>query len=807
MLKLKTGEQPAREFYITTNHSEVKIGRSPDQNLVVLKDSECSRWHASIEVSGQDVFIKDLDSVNGTWLNDDRVDSGGFGTKLRSGDLVYLGTTSIEFVSLVKKKKKKRSRKASRADPVQSVEQPAPTAAQPSRAASSFVKGVRERVIEQRRKLQQEAKNGGGPPRRSEINEHEQRLGVFGPPPALPKRKKRQAARRNKAGPSDARLAMCVEEVTEILPPNGKMSHRGMIGMWREDNEKRLTNEVRGFIANPESQIRVVVRKRPLNSKERKRNDYDVASCICKKERQTIIIHEPKEKVDLSKYVSNHAFHYDQVIDDTMTNEDVFFCAAHPLVHFVFGGNNATCFAYGQTGSGKTYTMAGEGMDVIGVYHMTADELLRLHKEKYPHLLVTVAFFELYGGQVFDLLNRRKRLMVQENAKHEVVVSGLTERPIKSAAHVMKIIDDGNTMRATGVTSANAQSSRSHAIVQFILRKKGRFKNALHAKLSMIDLAGSERGKDTAQMSRKRRMEGAQINKSLLALKECIRALGFKQHHTPFRASKLTQVLRDSFIGASRTVMIATISPASSNAEHTCNTLRYADRVKELSHGSGNAVPLVPYPSAKEASDEISEAEEDVPDEANATQKPSPQKPKRQSPPKSQRKKSVEGPKRSASPVVSDKHASEDSFESDGDGDGDEEGQVISPEAVDESFHAVDDDEEDVRDLNMNAPQLQHSITVSKLVAHEAQLIVAHQRLLQAEEKSLQKEKSMLEDASTQSESYDLDTYVKQLKLMFAEKRKFLEEAEKRLQKVQELMKLEEKLAEEEEAENSRHSD
>jgi len=801
LLKLKTGEQTPREFYITTNHSEVKIGRSPDQNLVVLKDSECSRWHASIEVSGQDVYIKDLNSVNGTWLNDDRVDSGGFGTKLRTGDLVYLGTTSIEFVNLVqKKKKKKRTRKSSRANPVQSVEKPAPTAAQPTKAASSFVKGVRERVIEQRRKLHQEAKNGGGPPRRTTPNEHEQRLGLFGPPPALPKRKKRPAARRNKAGPSDARLAMCVEEVTEILPPNGKMSHRAMIGMWREDNEKRLTNEVRGYIANPESQIRVVVRKRPLNSKERKRNDYDVASCICKKERQTIIIHEPKEKVDLSKYVSNHGFHYDQVIDDTMTNEDVFFCAAYPLVHFVFGGNNATCFAYGQTGSGKTYTMAGEGMDVIGVYHMTADELLRLHKEKYPHLLVTVAFFELYGGQVFDLLNRRKRLMVQENAKHEVVVTGLTERPIKSAAHVMKIIDDGNVMRATGVTSANAQSSRSHAIVQFILRKKGRFKNALYAKLSMIDLAGSERGKDTAQMSRKRRMEGAQINKSLLALKECIRALGFKQHHTPFRASKLTQVLKDSFTGASRTVMIATISPASSNAEHTCNTLRYADRVKELSHGSSNDVPLVPYPTGKEASDDISE-EEDVPDEASAMHEPSPQKPKRKSPPKSQRKRSVEAPKRSASPVVAEKTASEDSFESE------DEGEVLSPEAVDESFHAVDDDEEDVRDLNMNAPQLQHSITVSKLVAHEAQLIVAHQRLLQVEENSLQKEKSMIEDASTQSEAYDLDSYVKQLKSMFAEKRKFLEEAEKRLQKVQELMKLEEKLAEEEEAENSRHED
>merc|ERR1712072_1468268 len=105
----------------------------------------------------------------------------------------------------------------------------------------------------------------------------------------------------------------------------------------------------------------------------------------------------------------------------------------------------------------------------------------------------------------------------------------------------------------------------------------------LVGKFSFIDLAGSERGADTMDVDRQRRLEGAEINKSLLALKECIRALDRQDGgHVPFRGSKLTQVLRDSFMGNSRTVMIAAVSPNVLSCEHSLNSLRYADRVKEL---------------------------------------------------------------------------------------------------------------------------------------------------------------------------------------------------------------------------------
>jgi kinesin family protein 2/24 len=156
----------------------------------------------------------------------------------------------------------------------------------------------------------------------------------------------------------------------------------------------------------------------------------------------------------------------------------------------------------------------------------------------------------------------------------------------------------------TGSTGANAESSRSHCIAQFALKRAvavadprrssvglggpGEVRRVVVGKVSFIDLAGSERGADTDENDKQTRLEGAEINKSLLALKECIRALDMQARHVPFRGSKLTEVLRDSFVGPkSRTVMIATVSPSSGSCENSLNTLRYADRVKEMRRASG----------------------------------------------------------------------------------------------------------------------------------------------------------------------------------------------------------------------------
>ncbi|KAI7877785.1 kinesin-domain-containing protein [Lichtheimia hyalospora FSU 10163] len=322
--------------------------------------------------------------------------------------------------------------------------------------------------------------------------------------------------------------------------------------------------------------IRVVVRKRPLNKKEVDRGEKDISpTCGIR----SINVNEPKMKVDLTRYIEQHSFTYDDVFDNDASNEQVYQRTAAPLVKYIFGGGKATCFAYGQTGSGKTFTMLDQKH---GLYVLAARDIFNmLRTPEYQNLTAWIGFYEIYQGQLYDLLNNRKKLFAREDGKQNVVIVGLKEYVINNVNDLMQVFEYGSQARSTGSTGANSDSSRSHAILQILL-KPLKSRKKIIGKLSFIDLAGSERGADRGDADAKTRMEGAEINKSLLALKECIRALDQDKRHTPFRQSKLTQVLKDSFVGNSRTCMIATISPNQSNSEHTLNTLRYADRVKEL---------------------------------------------------------------------------------------------------------------------------------------------------------------------------------------------------------------------------------
>ncbi|KAI9482556.1 P-loop containing nucleoside triphosphate hydrolase protein [Zychaea mexicana] len=322
--------------------------------------------------------------------------------------------------------------------------------------------------------------------------------------------------------------------------------------------------------------IRVCVRKRPLSRKDLERAEKDIINAIGTRSLQ---INEPKLKLDLTKYIDQHKFTFDDVFDADAKNTSIYERTALPLVRYIFQGGKATCFAYGQTGSGKTFTMLDPRH---GLYVMAARDIFTaLRTPENQHLSAWIGLYEIYQGQLYDLLNNRKKLFAREDGKQNVIISGLKEFPIDNVDKLVQIFAYGNQIRSTGSTGANDSSSRSHAVLQILLKPK-KNRKLIHGKLSFIDLAGSERGADRGESDTKTRMEGAEINKSLLALKECIRALDQDKRHTPFRQSKLTQVLKDSFVGNSRTCMIATISPGGSNSEHTLNTLRYADRVKEL---------------------------------------------------------------------------------------------------------------------------------------------------------------------------------------------------------------------------------
>lgn len=235
----------------------------------------------------------------------------------------------------------------------------------------------------------------------------------------------------------------------------------------------------------------------------------------------------------------------------------------------------------------------------LGLYYMAALDVFHAIKTPgYENFSIRISLFEIYGGKLFDLLNERAPIKCLEDSKGNVCFPGLSEHNVANAEALIGLIEEGASFRSTGTTSRNADSSRSHAVLQLHLYRDAlngrRGKATEFSRLTFIDLAGSERGADTSQASRATRLEGAEINTSLLALKEVIRALatGDSLSHVPFRGSKLTQVLKQSFVGKNcRSVMIACISPNIGNCEQTLNTLRYADRVKERNPETGELSP------------------------------------------------------------------------------------------------------------------------------------------------------------------------------------------------------------------------
>ncbi|PSK60295.1 hypothetical protein B9Z65_445 [Elsinoe australis] len=291
------------------------------------------------------------------------------------------------------------------------------------------------------------------------------------------------------------------------------------------------------------------------------------------------------------KRTKDQTFGFDKVFDENTTQAEVYESTTKNLLDSVLDGYNATVFAYGATGCGKTHTITGTAQQP-GIIFLTMQELFErigdVQEEKVTE--ISLSYLEIYNETIRDLLipcEKKTGLMLREDANQAVSVAGLSSHHPRNVQEVMDMIIRGNASRTQSPTDANATSSRSHAVLQINVAQKDR--NAAvsephtMATLSIIDLAGSERASATRNRG-ERLLEGANINKSLLSLGSCINALcdPRKKNHVPYRNSKLTRLLKFSLGGNCKTVMIVCVSPSSVHFDETQNTLRYANRAKNI---------------------------------------------------------------------------------------------------------------------------------------------------------------------------------------------------------------------------------
>ncbi|KAI0503460.1 hypothetical protein KFK09_014394 [Dendrobium nobile] len=333
----------------------------------------------------------------------------------------------------------------------------------------------------------------------------------------------------------------------------------------------------------------VAVKCRPLTEAERCRN-RNIIQVIDDK---TVVVLDPDLSKDYLDRIQNRTkekrYCFDHVFGHACTNSDVY-KGVRSTIAGVIQGLNATVFAYGSTGSGKTYTMVGTQNDP-GLMVLSLNTIFELIKNdtSSDNFEVSCSYLEVYNEVIYDLLEKSSgHLELREDPEHGIVVAGLRSIKVQSADRILELLNLGNSRRKTESTEANATSSRSHAVLEINVKRKQKNQHRnqiLRGKLALVDLAGSERASETNSGGQKLR-DGANINRSLLALANCINALGKHQKkglaYVPYRNSKLTRILKDGLSGNSQTVMIATVSPADDQYHHTVNTLKYADRAKEI---------------------------------------------------------------------------------------------------------------------------------------------------------------------------------------------------------------------------------
>ncbi|XP_042189389.1 kinesin-like protein KIF27 isoform X2 [Callorhinchus milii] len=364
-----------------------------------------------------------------------------------------------------------------------------------------------------------------------------------------------------------------------------------------------------------ETTVKVAVRIRPLLPKEILHN-HQVCVRVVPNTQQVVI-------------GKDRAFTFDFVFGQKSAQEEVYSSCIKPLIISAIEGYNATVLAYGQTGSGKTYTIGGGHIAAVsdeekGIIPHAIHEIFQSIAEHHnTDFHVKVSYIEVYKEELRDLLeleSTSKELHIREDEKGNTVIIGAKEWDVETSDETMTLLETGNAARHTGTTQMNEHSSRSHAIFTMYLNQK-RPKNAtsnnaedytinetrgcvqlISSKFHFVDLAGSERVTKTGNTG-ERFKESVQINSGLLALGNVISALGDsrrKSAHIPYRDAKITRLLKDSLGGNAKTVMIACISPSSSSFDESLNSLKYANRARNIRNK-----PIVNYDPEWDRIDEM----------------------------------------------------------------------------------------------------------------------------------------------------------------------------------------------------------
>ncbi|ORY72338.1 kinesin-domain-containing protein [Neocallimastix californiae] len=348
---------------------------------------------------------------------------------------------------------------------------------------------------------------------------------------------------------------------------------------------------IKGEKESKETNIQVVVRLRPRNTKEITENS---SVCISTNGVKGKEIHVRPNSYE----VTSKTYTFDRVFGPEASQFLVYNEIVSPILREVLKGYNCTIFAYGQTGTGKTYTMEGDLSNIgdasvsigkyCGIIPRTLMNLFEILEREKDEFSVRVSYIELYNEQLNDLLsiddNRKLRIYEDVNKKG-VVIANLEEVLVKSAKDGIKVLQRGAQKRQVAATNYNLKSSRSHCVFSITVHIKETAPEGEEmlkvGKLNLVDLAGSENiGRSGAENKRAR--EAGSINQSLLTLGRVINSLVERSPHIPYRESKLTRLLQDSLGGRTKTCLIATVSPAKSNIEESISTLEYAHRAKNI---------------------------------------------------------------------------------------------------------------------------------------------------------------------------------------------------------------------------------